>query len=154
MDSFMKRAVELAAENVKNGGQPFGAVLVKDSRIIAEGVNELHKKHDISAHAEMLAIRRAQEKLATNNLAGYAMYASGEPCPMCFAAMYFAGITDAFYCVPVEEAADAGLATSGLIYKDLKKSKEERTLSMVHMPLDQDQENPLILWKKWTKEKS
>ncbi|MED0668397.1 nucleoside deaminase [Bacillus badius] len=78
MDSFMKRAVELAAENVKNGGQPFGAVLVKDSRIIAEGVNELHKKHDISAHAEMLAIRRAQEKLATNNLAGYAMYASGE----------------------------------------------------------------------------
>src|SRR5699024_9659707 len=61
MNSFMKRAVELAADNVREGGQPFGAVLVKDDEIIAEGVNELHIKYDVSGHAELLAIRRAQE---------------------------------------------------------------------------------------------
>lgn len=57
MNHFMKRAIELAINNVKKGGQPFGAVLVKDQDIIAEGVNELHKKHDVSGHAELLAIR-------------------------------------------------------------------------------------------------
>ncbi|KMY55305.1 guanine deaminase [Bacillus sp. FJAT-27231] len=148
MDSFMSRAVELAIENVRNGGQPFGAVLVKDGDIVSEGVNELHKKHDISGHAEMLSIRRAQEKFQTNDLSGYTMYASGEPCPMCFAAMYFAGIKEVYYCAAVEEAAAAGLTTSGMIYEDLKKPKAERTLSMIHMPLDEGQENPMKLWKE------
>lgn len=148
LDSFMKRALELAVENVQSGGQPFGAVLVKDGSIISEGVNELHKKYDVSGHAEMLAIRRAQEQLQTNDLSGYTIYASGEPCPMCFAAMYFAGIKEVFYCAAVEEAAAVGLTTSGKIYDDLKKSREERTLSMVHMPLNEGQANPMELWGK------
>lgn len=148
MDSFMKRAVELAVENVRDGGQPFGAVLVKDDHIIAEGVNELHKNYDVSGHAEMLAIRRAQEERQTNDLSGCTMYASGEPCPMCLAAMYFAGVEHIFYCAKVEEAAEAGLVTSKIIYEDLKKPKEERTLSMTHMPLTADQANPMQLWKE------
>ena len=148
MDKFMKRAVKLAVENVQDGGQPFGAVLVKNDRIISEGVNELHKTFDISGHAELLAIRRAQEQWQTNNLSGCVVYASGEPCPMCLTAMYFAGIEKVYYCASIEDAADAGLGMSKMIYENLKKVKSERTLSMTRMPLEEGQENPLEFWKK------
>ncbi|WP_338472405.1 nucleoside deaminase [Niallia sp. XMNu-256] len=144
----MERAVQLALENVREGGQPFGAVLVKDKQIVSEGVNELHKKYDVSGHAELLAIRRAQEQFQTNDLSGYTMIASGEPCPMCLSAMYFAGIETVYYCTTVEEAVDAGLGTSKMIYEDLQRPKAERTLSMVHMPLNKGRENPMELWKK------
>lgn len=103
MDNFMKRAVELAIENAHAGGQPFGAVLVKNNKVIAEGVNEFHKTYDVSGHAELLAIRRTQEQLQTNDLSGYTMYASGAPCPMCLTAMYFAGIDKVYYCASLEE---------------------------------------------------
>lgn len=148
MNDFMKRAVELAIENVEKGGQPFGAVLVKDNEIVAEGVNELHHKHDVSGHAELLAIRRAQEKFQTNNLSGYTMYASGEPCPMCFTAMHFAGIEDVYYCNSLEDAIEVGLGKSKAIYEDLQKAKSDRTLSMKHMPLVDGQANPMKLWKE------
>lgn len=147
MDKFMKRAVELAAKNVKEGGQPFGAVLVKDDAIITEGVNELHKTFDISGHAELLAIRRAQEQLRTNDLSGFTMYASGEPCAMCLTAMYFSGIERVYYCASVEDASDAGLGKSKAIYEELKKEKSERILSITQMPMEEDQENPMELWK-------
>nr|WP_263323569.1 nucleoside deaminase [Neobacillus sp. Marseille-Q6967] len=147
MDKFMERAVELALENILSGGQPFGAVLVKDNKIIAEGVNELHKSYDVSGHAELLAIRRAQQELKTNDLSGYTIYASGEPCPMCLSAMYFAGIEKAFYCQPVENAFEVGLERSKIIYAELQKPKAERLLSMVQIPLNEGQENPMKLWK-------
>lgn len=147
MDKFMKRAVELAIKNVEEGGQPFGAVLVKEDAIVAEGVNELHVKHDISGHAELLAIRRAQKQLQTNDLSGFTMYASGEPCPMCLTAMYFAGIEEVFYCASVEDANEAGLGKSKAIYEDLQKPKAERSLSITQIPLKEGEENPLKLWK-------
>lgn len=148
MDKFMEQAVQLAADNVREGGQPFGAVLVKDDKVIAEGVNELHKKHDISGHAELLAIRRAQNQLETNDLSGYTMYASGEPCPMCLTAIYFAGIEKVYYCASVEDAKEAGLGKSEIIYKELQKEKADRTLDMVHMPLSNGQQNPMKLWEE------
>src|SRR5690625_4017791 len=104
MDQFMERAIELALKNVREGGDPFGAVLVKDGDVIAEGVNESHLHYDVSGHAELLAIKRAQQKLQTNDLSGYTMYASGEPCPMCLSAMYFTGITEVFYAQSIEDA--------------------------------------------------
>ncbi|KON87802.1 guanine deaminase [Sporosarcina globispora] len=148
MDHFMKRAIELAINNVKDGGQPFGAVLVKNQDIIAEGVNELHKKHDVSGHAEMLAIRRAQTLFHTNDLSGFTMYASGEPCPMCLTAMYFAGIDKLYYCQSVEDAFNAGLGKSKMIYEDLKKSRDDREIKMVQIPLQEDEVNPMKLWKE------
>lgn len=148
MDNFMKHAVELAIENVRDGGQPFGAILVKNNKVIAEGVNELHKTYDVSGHAELLAIRRTQEQLQTNDLSGYTMYASGEPCPMCLTAMYYAGIDKVYYCASLEDAVDVGLGKSMIIYKDLKKPKTERTLSIIQMPLNEDQEDPMKLWKE------
>ncbi|WP_047985724.1 nucleoside deaminase [Ornithinibacillus californiensis] len=147
MDTFMERAVELAIDNVKEGGQPFGAVLVKDDQIIAEGVNELHKKHDVSGHAELIAIRRAQAKLDRSELAGYTMYASGEPCPMCLTAMYFAGIDKVFYCQSIEDAFGVGLTKSQFIYKELKVDKADRSIEMKQMPLQESQVNPLLLWQ-------
>lgn len=148
MDKFMKRAVELAIENVHNGGQPFGAVLVKDNTIVAEGVNELHQKNDVSGHAELLAIRRAQDQLQTNSLSGFTMYASGEPCPMCFAAMHFVGIDDVYYCLSVEDAGEVGLGKSKAIYEDLKQDRSARSLVMKHMPLGEGDTNPMTLWKE------
>ena len=126
MDRFMKKAVDLALENVQEGGWPFGAVLVKDSKVIAEGVNELHKVHDISGHAEILAIRRAQAKLKTDDLLGFTMYASGEPCPMCLTAMYFASINDLYYCQSLEETVSYGMKDSAIIYDALKKTVQSR----------------------------
>ncbi len=148
MDRFMERAVELAAGNVREGGQPFGAVLVKDNKMVTEGVNELHKTYDVSGHAELLAIRRAQEQFQTNDLSECTMYASGEPCPMCLTAMYFAGVKKVYYGAPVEDAVEAGLGKAKSIYEELQKTKAERTLSMVQMPLDEGQENPMELWKQ------
>ncbi len=148
MDDFMKRAVQIAADNVREGGEPFGAVLVKDGEIIAEGVNELHKKYDVSGHAELVAIRKAQEKLQTHDLTGFTMYASGEPCPMCLTSMYNSNIMDAYYCASIEETAEAGLGASVIIYSDLKKPNEERKLAMKHMPLEKGMENPMQMWKE------
>ena len=150
MDKFMKRAVELAINNVRDGGDPFGAVLVKDDKIVTEGVNELHKTYDISGHAELIAIRKAQEDLQTHDLSGYTMYASGEPCPMCLTAMYMSGIEKGYYCASIEDAANVGLDGSVNIYADFKKDRQERKLLMKHMPLEAGQENPMILWKDRT----
>lgn len=150
MNEFMEKALQLAVNNVNNGGQPFGAVLVKDDQIVAEGVNELHIRHDVSGHAELLAIRRAQEKLQTNNLSGFVMYASGEPCPMCLTAMYFAGIEEVYYCQSVEDAEAVGLGKSKWIYEDLKKEKVNRSLKMKQIKIREEQENPMRIWEKKT----
>ncbi|RKD25881.1 tRNA-specific adenosine deaminase [Ammoniphilus oxalaticus] len=151
MNSFMKRAVELAIENVRAGGQPFGAVLVKGNEIVAEGVNEIHQKFDVSGHAELLAVRRAQERFQTNDLSDFVMYASGEPCPMCFAAMSFAGIDQVYYCNAVEEAVAVGLGKSKEIYEDFGKAKDERTPPMRRMPLEAGQLDPMKVWQEANK---
>lgn len=143
----MQRAVELAVENVQEGGEPFGAVLVKDDKIVSEGVNELHKKFDISGHAELVAIRKAQAELKTHDLTGYTMYASGEPCPMCLTSMYLSGINDVYFCASVEDAVSVGLGKSKSIYDDLKKPNEERSLIMKQIPLD-NYDNPMKMWKE------
>lgn len=110
-EQFMRRAVELARANIGQGGRPFGAVLVRDGRVLAEAANGIHLDHDPSAHAEMLAIRRASAALGTSRLDGCTLYASGHPCPMCLAAMYLCGVTDAWYAYSNEDGAPYGLST-------------------------------------------
>jgi len=143
----MKRAVELSIQNVREGGGPFGAVLVKEDTIISEGVNELHKTYDVSGHAEMIAIRKAQSALQTHDLSEYTMYASGEPCPMCLTTMYLSGIKRGYYGTSVEETAAFGLDASSIIYADLKMDRAARGLVMKQMPLGDGQEDPMKLWK-------
>ena len=151
MNKFMQRAVKLAVENVQNGGSPFGAVLVKNNEILAEGVNELHLHHDVSGHAELLAIRRAQQKLETNDLSDSVMYASGEPCPMCLSAMYYAGLTEAYFCQSREEAKEAGLGGEVDLYDEIAKANSERILSMQQMALEKGQLNPTHLFQEQQK---
>ncbi len=148
MNSYMNHAIRLALENVQEGGQPFGAVLVRNEEVLAEGVNELHLYHDVSGHAELLAIRRAQKRLNTNDLSGCVIYASGEPCAMCLTAMYFAGINQVYFCQSVDEATAVGLTKSKEIYHDLQKPKNQRSIKIEQLSLDKGQLDPMKLWKE------
>lgn len=147
MDPFMKQAVQLALDNIEKGGQPFGAVLVRENEVISEGVNELHINFDISGHAELLAIRRAQAKLQTMDLSDCTIYASGEPCAMCLTAMYFAGIKTVYYAASIDDAEEAGLGKSKMIYLDLAKERNEREINMIHIPNDKSIPDPMKKWK-------
>lgn len=111
---FMREAVALARANIDDGGRPFGAVLVRDGAVLARGVNEIHLTHDLTAHAELLAIRRASEALGAPDLRGAVMYASGHPCPMCLAAMHLCGIEAGFFAYSNEDGAPFGLSSAGV----------------------------------------
>lgn len=117
-DSRLREAVRLAQENHRKGGRPFGAVLAFGEHVIATGVNEIMLTHDISAHAEMGALREACKLLQRPNLSGGIMYASGQPCPMCLAAMLLAGIKEVYYAFGNEDAAPYGFS-SAQIYEAL-----------------------------------
>ncbi|WLR47869.1 nucleoside deaminase [Halobacillus litoralis] len=135
MNPFSERALQLALENVNDGGHPFGAVLVCDGVIIAEGVNELHLHPDVSAHAEMVAIKKAQQARGSIDLSDCTMYASGEPCAMCLTAMYFSNLKKVIYSQSVEDASRVGLALSEKVYRDLEKPKNQREITMIHEPI-------------------
>ena len=89
-EDFMRQAIDLAVENIKNGGGPFGAVIVKDGEVVATGANRVTANNDPTAHAEVSAIRAACTKLGTFDLSGCVIYTSCEPCPMCLGAIYWA----------------------------------------------------------------
>ena len=124
---FMREAVRLSAENVKNGGGPFGAVIVKNGEIIATGVNRVTANNDPTAHAEVSAIRAAGQKLGTFDLSGCDIYTSCEPCPMCLGAIYWAHLDRMYYACNKDDAADAGFDDS-FIYKELDLEASERRL--------------------------
>lgn len=96
-EELMRKAIELAEENVTNGGGPFGAVIARDGKIIATGVNRVTANHDPTAHAEVSAIRAACKELGTFDLSGCEIYTSCEPCPMCLGAIYWAHIDKMYY---------------------------------------------------------
>ncbi|QDQ00994.1 nucleoside deaminase [Lysinibacillus fusiformis] len=148
MNKWMERAVELALENVAQRGQPFGAILVKDGEIIGEGVNELHLRPDSTGHAELLALRRAQEKLNSIDLRGTVMYASGAPCPMCFGAMAMAGIDKAYFANSLADAIAVGLGRSSEVYADLQKTDTDRVFQMIQLPVEDEEKNPMHVWYK------
>ena len=122
---FMRKAIALSIENVKNGGGPFGAVIVKDNEIIATGVNRVTANHDPTAHAEVSAIRAACEKLNTVDLSGCEIYTSCEPCPMCLGAIYWAHLDKIYYGNNKHDAADIGFDDS-FIYDELALTPENR----------------------------
>jgi tRNA(Arg) A34 adenosine deaminase TadA len=123
----MRKAIDLAIENVKNGGGPFGAVIVKNGEIVSTGVNRVTANNDPTAHAEVSAIRAACEKLGTFMLDGCEIYSSCEPCPMCLGAIYWAHIDRLYYGCNKSDAADAGFDDS-FIYKELELDSSERRL--------------------------
>ncbi len=125
---FLRRAIALATENVVSGaGGPFAALIVRDGRIMAEGVNTVTATHDPTAHGEVNAIRAACKALGTFTLAGCELYTSCEPCPMCLAAAYWARIDAIYYGASATDAARAGF-DDAFLYDELRKDQSARKL--------------------------
>ncbi len=118
--SFMEEAIRLSVESVKSGGGPFGAVIVKDGRIIAKDSNKVTRHNDPTAHAEVNAIRQACTVLGTFNLSGCTLYTSCEPCPMCLGAIYWSRISTVYYGNTKTDAAKVGFDDS-FIYQEIDK---------------------------------
>ena len=113
--AFLKRAVDISFEHMRSGeGKPFGAVLVLDGKPVAEGWNSIFSSKDATAHAELMAIKRACKILGSADLSGSVLYASGEPCPMCLGAMYMARVSRCFYATTKEEATRIGNMTEAI----------------------------------------
>ena len=130
---FLEQAIALAYANVDRGGRPFGAVIVKDGKLIASGVNEIAQTNDPTAHAELLAIRAAGRQLGSPSLAGCAVFASGHPCPMCMAAMRLAGVAEVTYAYSNKDGSPFGLSTAE-VYADLAKPFAEQSMRIRHVP--------------------
>jgi guanine deaminase len=127
---FMERAIELSIQNVKeNHGGPFAAVVVKDGKIVAEGVNRVTATNDPTAHAEVVAIREACRALGAYDLAGCDIYTSCEPCPMCVGAIYWARPARVYYANTATDAAEAGF-DDAYIYQELQRPAHERDIKM------------------------
>lgn len=129
---MVKRSIELAKEGIGKGGGPFGAVIAGNGDVISEAFNEVVISSDPSAHAEVLAIRRACEKLGTHNLGGMTLYASCEPCPMCLGAIYWAGISRVFYASGRHDASVAGFGDEEF-YAEIGKSPDERKIPFIQV---------------------
>ena len=131
----MRHAVRLSAERMREGaGGPFGAIVVKDGRVIAEGWNRVTSENDPTAHAEVTAIRRACEALQSFSLRGCDIYTSCEPCPMCLAAIYWARLDRVFFANSRDDAARIGF-DDALIYAEVSKPVEHRIIPTVKVPL-------------------
>jgi len=126
-------AIELALENVAHGGGPFGAVVVRDGAVVATGVNRVTDDHDPTAHAEVVAIRNACEKLGSFQLAGCTLYASCEPCPMCLGAIYWARPAAVVFAAGRDDAATAGF-DDAVIYRELVTDLPQRQIPTRQVP--------------------
>jgi Cytosine/adenosine deaminases len=125
--NFMLRAIELSMISLKEDGGPFGCVIVKNNEIISEGFNEVTNKNDPTAHAEIVAIRNACNKLNTFNLKGTQMFTSCEPCPMCLSAIYWSHIDKIYYGNNRKDAAKIGFDDS-YIYDELSLDLNKRKI--------------------------
>ena len=131
--AFMAKAISLAKENVQSVyGGPFGAVVVKDGKIVGIGRNRVTEDNDPTAHAEIVAIRDAAKKLDTFDLSGCQIYSSCEPCPMCLGAIYWSHFDKLYYAATKDDAAKADFDDS-FIYKEFSLPKEERSILSVQM---------------------
>ena len=137
---FMMRAIELARSNIKklNGG-PFGAVIVRDGKIIGEGCNHVLADNDPTAHAEIVAIREACKNLNSFQLEGCEIYSSCEPCPMCLGAIYWARPSILYYAAGREDASGADFDDS-MIYKEVCLPLEERKIPTEQIMKKESQE--------------
>ena len=131
-NEFMKRAIELSLESVNKGGGPFGSIIIKDNKIIAEGSNKVTSTKDPTAHGEIVAIRDACRKLNTFTLKGCELYSSCEPCPMCLSAIYWARIDKIYYANTRTDAKKIDFDDS-LIYSEFKKDIDKRKIPMFQM---------------------
>lgn len=142
---FMSKAIELAKIGVdENAGGPFGAVIVKNGKIIAEGYNKVTSKNDPTAHAEVVAIRNACEKLNSFQLDDCIIYTSCEPCPMCLGAIYWARPKKVYYGCTREDAANIDFDDQ-FIYNEISKNINGRKIPFVNFMREEASE----VFKNW-----
>ncbi len=142
---FMERAIQLSIDAVSSGrGGPFGAVIVREGKIVAEGTNQVTSSNDPTAHAEVVAIRRACYKLGGFELKECELYTSCEPCPMCLGAIYWARISRIYFGNTAEDAAKIGFDDS-LIYGELKQPLSSRRIPTTQMM----REEALAAFRAW-----
>ncbi len=127
---YMQMAIDLSVDNVRNGGGPFGAVIVRDGKVLATGVNRVTASHDPTAHAEVSAIRNACRELGDFKLDGCVIYTSCEPCPMCLSAIYWAGISKIYYGNTKQDAKMIDFDDS-FIYEEIAKTTDRRSIPAI-----------------------
>ena len=144
---FIEKAIYLASENAKDiKGGPFGAVIVRDNKIISSGVNLVTSNCDPTAHAEVMAIRNACKVLKKFDLSDCEIYASCEPCPMCLGAIYWARLKTLYFAADRSEAAEAGF-DDDLIYQEIPKDIADRKIKTVKLN-HKDTIVPFEIWKE------
>jgi guanine deaminase len=148
-ERFLCEAIDLARENIRNGGRPFGAVVVKDGAVIATGVNEVATAQDPTAHAELQAIRAASRALGSLRLDGCVIYASGQPCPMCLAAMHVTGIGEVTYAYSSEDAEPYDLSRAD-IYAEMAKPLSQQSIKATYLPVRPDGSDLYEMWRHRT----
>ncbi|HUB53070.1 MAG TPA: nucleoside deaminase [Terracidiphilus sp.] len=130
---FLRRAIALATQNVVSGaGGPFAAVIVRNGKIVGEGVNTVTATNDPTAHGEVNAIRAAAKALGTFTLHGCELYTSCEPCPMCLSACYWARLDAVYYGACAADAARAGF-DDAFLYGELSKPAADRQLRSIQL---------------------
>lgn len=137
--NFMRRAIELARKGMEsNEGGPFGAIVVKDGKIIGEGNNCVTSSNDPTAHAEVVAIRNACKNLNSFQLEGCTIYTSCEPCPMCLGAIYWARPAKIFYACSKKDAAKIGF-DDDFIYQEINTPIGDRTIETLQLMQEEAQ---------------
>ena len=143
---FMAKAIELSISSASTIGGPFGSVVVKDNKIVAEGSNKVTSSNDPTAHAEIVAIREACKKLNTFDLSGCEIYTSCEPCPMCLSAIYWSRIEKIYYANTREDAKNIDFDDS-FIYLEIPKKTDDRKIKMTQILRD-DALKAFEIWDK------
>ena len=143
---FMAKAIELSINSAITSGEPFGSVIVKENKIIAEGSNKVTSSNDPTAHGEVVAIREACKKLSTFDLSGCEIYTSCEPCPMCLSAIYWSRLDKIYYANTREDAKNIDFDDS-FIYLEIPKKIGDRKIKMTQM-LRNDALKAFEIWDK------
>lgn len=145
---FLEKAIALARKGMLAGnGGPFGCVIVKGDEIVGEGSNSVTSSNDPTAHAEVVAIRAACEKLGTYQLTGCEVFTSCEPCPMCLGAIYWARPDRVVYANTRQEAAAIEF-DDDFIYHEINTEMDQRKIPFIHTP-HPDAQKVFEEWKAW-----
>jgi len=148
-EDFIEQAIALAVDSVRaHGGGPFGALVVKDKRVIATGINLVTASNDPTAHAEVVAIRSACRATKSYQLDGCEIYCSCEPCPMCLGAIYWSRLARFYFSATRQDAAHASFDDS-FIYNELPLAPEQRSISGVCLP-SEERLRPFAEWASAT----
>ena len=147
-NKFMQKAIEISIESINSGGGPFGSVIVKDNKIISEGMNRVTVNNDPTAHGEIVAIRAATKVLNDFNLKGCELYTSTEPCPMCYSAIFWSRIDKIYYANTKKDAQQVDFDDS-LIYSELQQSINKRKIPMIQL-MRKEALEAFELWNKKT----